>query len=319
MLEWVKQVYRQQIKTFFENEGYYLLKRPGKRYYIICRPALGAGFFSNYYWVLGHVVFAKRLGYIPVVDMLNYKTLYSEDEAVDGEKNAWNYYFENVDEAGLEEAYRSNKYILARPEPLHKYANRYCDINYRFPSEKAIDYYYPIIKKHLVIKQSIERQLENDWLDLKKKGKIIGVHVRGTDMKNNLGHPMPADIPQYFEEIEKIISTDDKACLIFLATDEKAVIWEFKSRFEGISEVIVNEAFRSDEQTGDKKTGIHELKADKIRDKHKYKMGLEVLKDAWCLSRCNYLVCGHSNVTNAVILWNNHRFERVVCVENKKE
>ena len=311
MLEW--------IKTLLEIEGYYLMKRLHKKYYVISRPAPGAGFFSNYYWVLGHVVFAKKFGYIPVVDMLNYKTLYSEEDAVDGERNAWNYYFENVDAIGLDEAYRSNKYILARKEPLHKYANRYCDVNYRFPSGKAIDYYYPVIKKHLIIRTAIEKQFEDNWEDLRGKGKIIGVHVRGTDMKNNLGHPMPADIPQYFEAIEKMLNADSKIAVIFLASDEKAVIEEFKSKFEGKSEVIVNEAFRSDEQEGERKTGIHELKADKIRDRHRYRMGLEVLKDAWCLSRCNYLVCGHSNVTNAVILGNNHQFEKVVCVESKKE
>lgn len=308
MLEW--------IRSLYENEGYYLVQRLRKKYYIIRRPALGAGFFSNYYWVLGHVVFAKRLGYVPVVDMLNYRTLYSEEEAVDGEENAWNYYFENVDEIGLKEAYQSGKFILSKEEPLHKYANKYCDENYRFPSEKTIDYYYPIIQKHLKMKRSIEERFENDWRKLKGKGKIIGVHVRGTDMKNNLGHPMPADTRQYFKVIEEILEADKKISSVFLASDEKAVVEEFNNRFQKKLQVIVNESFRSDLQTGERKTGIHELAVKETREKHRYKMGLEVLKDAWCLSKCDYLVCGHSNVTNTVILWNNHKFEKIVCISD---
>ena len=121
------------LKDFMENEGYFFWKRMTCRYYIIHRSELGAGFFSNYYWVLGHVVFARRFGYIPVVDMENYRTLYSEDEPVNGEANAWNYYFENVGSAGLDEAYRSGKYVLARERAMHKYSGRYSKANYRFP------------------------------------------------------------------------------------------------------------------------------------------------------------------------------------------
>ena len=79
--------------------------------------------------------------------------------------------------------------------------------------------------------------------------------------------------------------------------------------------MVINDAFRSDVQRESHKTGIHEMKVKNARERHKYKMGLEVLKDAWFLSKCDYLVCGHSNITNTVILWNNNMFDRIVCVE----
>lgn len=298
---------------------YYLKKRITNKYYIIRRGNLGAGFFSNYYWVMGHLVFARRLGYIPVVDMLNYKTLYSEDSPVDGELNAWNYYFDNVGAAALEEAYGSGKYVLGKDEPLHKYANKFCDANYRFPSDKAIDYYYPVIRDHIRIKDSITAEFTKVW-DGKTShlDKIIGVHIRGTDMKNDLGHPMPANIERYIAEIEALLREDKKVNGIFLATDEKKAVEHFRNHFNGKCDVIVNEAFRSDEQKAEHKTGIHEQIIENPRENHKYKMGMEVLHDAWCLSRCNYLVCGHSNITNVVVLWNNHRFQRVICVERDK-
>ena len=71
------------IQDFAGLEGYYLLQRLRKKYYIIYRPEGGAGFFSNYVWVLGHIVLARRCGYTPVVDMKNYPTLYSEDEPLE--------------------------------------------------------------------------------------------------------------------------------------------------------------------------------------------------------------------------------------------
>ncbi len=300
-------------------EWHYLTKRITNKYYIIRRGNLGAGFFSNYYWVMGHLVFARKWGYVPAVDMLNYKTLYSEDNPIDGELNAWNYYFDNVGAVSLEEAYESGRYVLGRDEPLHRYANRFCDENYRFPTDKAIDYYYPFIHEHIRIRESIELEFTREW---EKKAshpdKIIGIHIRGTDMKNNLGHPMPAHIDRYIEEVETLMQEDKTIQGIFLATDEKKVVEHFQNHFRGKCDVLFMEAFRSDEQEMEHKTGIHEQIIENPRENHKYKMGMEVLHDAWCLSRCGYLVCGHSNITNVVVLWNNHKFWRVICVESGK-
>lgn len=310
----------EKVKNLLSLEGYYLLRRATSRYYIIRRQELGAGFFSNYYWVLGHLVFARRMGYIPVVDMLNFKTLYSEDVPIEGEMNAWNYYFENVGEVGLEEAYRSRKYVFGREEPLHKYANKYCESTYRFPSEQAIDYYYPVIRDHMRIKEGVLKDFRQNWQDkIPTVGKKIGVHIRGTDMKNNLGHPIPAVTVRYIREVETLLQQDMEIQAVFLATDERKIVEIFQDHFKGKCRVVFNEAFRSEEQTAFRQTGIHEQVIVNPRENHKYRMGMEVLRDAWCLSECDYLVCGHSNITNVVILWNNHRFWQIVCVEGENE
>ena len=306
----------ERAANLLSTEGYYLAKRLKDRYYIIRRKELGAGFFSNYYWVLGHVVFARKLGYIPVVDMLHYKTLYSEEHPIAGELNAWNYYFENVGETGLEEAYGSGRYVFGKDEPLHKYANRYCDATYRFPSDKAIDYYYPVIHDHIRIKEDILKDFRQDWnRKISDAGRIIGMHIRGTDMKNNLGHPMPADTEQYIRRAEQLLEQDRAVQGIFLATDESKTVEIFQEHFRGKCKVVVNEAFRSGEQKTQRQTGIHEQVLLNPRENHKYRMGMEVLRDAWCLSECDYLICGHSNITNVVILWNHHRFQKVICIE----
>ena len=146
---------------------------------------------------------------------------------------------------------------------------------------------------------------------------MIGVHVRGTDMKNNLGHPMPANITYYLAEINKILEADGQIKAIFLATDEEETVKRFQKEFDGRCRLIVNSAFRSEVQLQSHKTGIHEQKIEHPRKQHKYNLGLEVLKDAVFLNQCDYLVCGHSNITNVVIIWNHNQFEKVVCVENK--
>ena len=304
------------VQDFFKNEWYYYRKRLTKRYYIISRSAGGAGFFSNYMWVLGHVIFARKLGYIPVVDMENYPTLYSEEEPVFGEKNAWNYYFENVGKVSLEEAYASGRYVMGQDMPLHKYEEKYCVGNYRFPTKKAAAYYSPIIEKNLVLKKNLTDQFEKEWNSrVSKEDKVLGIHVRGTDMKNHLGHPVPAEVKTYLERARKILSQNPEITKIFLATDECDVKASFENAFEGTKwKLFMNEAFRIWDTGEDKRTGIHETKIAKPRALHKYLMGKEVLQDAWFLAKCDYLLCGHSNITNVAILWNNNQFKQVTCI-----
>lgn len=304
------------VQDFFKNEWYYYRKRLTKRYYIISRSAKGAGFFSNYMWVLGHVIFARKLGYIPVVDMENYPTLYSEEVPVYGEKNAWNYYFENVGKISLEEAYASGRYVMGQDMPLHKYEEKYCVGNYRFPTKKAAAYYSPVIEKNLVLKINLTDQFEKEWNSrVSKEDKVLGIHVRGTDMKNHLGHPVPAAVRTYLDRARKILSQNPEITKVFLATDECDVKESFENAFENTKwKLFMNEAFRIWDTGEDKRTGIHETKIAKPRALHKYLMGKEVLQDAWFLAKCDYLLCGHSNISNVAILWNNNQFKQVTCI-----
>ena len=305
------------IKSFTDLELRYLLKRMKAKYYVIIRSEGGAGFFSNYFWVMGHVAFAEKMGYIPVVDMENYPTLYSEGEPVDGTNNAWNYYFENIGNVGLDEVYASGRYVVGKDKYLTKYAEKYSMFPYRYPSERMIAYYAPIIKKNLRIKESLVNEYKREWIE-KTSGSnnILGIHIRGTDMKNNLGHPMPATVSEYIRRTHEMLEKHPDINRIFLATDENEIKEAYEQEFEGSAATLfMNEAFRAWDDGHVKKTGLHEMKLDNPRPHHKYLLGKEVLRDAWFLSRCQYLLCGHSNITNVAILWNEGKYNEVVCVE----
>ena len=305
-----------QCSYFFHKEWYFYRKRLTKKYYVIYRSAGGAGFFSNYMWVLGHVIFAKKLGYIPVVDMQHYPTLYSEDKPVQGESNAWNYYFENVGEVSLEEVYASDHYVLGEDAPLHAYEEKYCVGSYRYPTEKAISYYAPIIQENLRLREELKEEFEEKWkMCVESADQILGVHVRGTDMKNNLGHPMPATVQTYLNKAQEILKQHPEITGIFLATDECNVIEVFKKAFQDSKwHLLLNEAFRVWDTGEVCKKGVHETAVVHARPDHKYLLGKEVLQDAYFLSKSHYLLCGHSNISNVVLLWNNHQFRDVICI-----
>lgn len=305
-----------RVRCFFKNEWYYYKKRLTKKYYIINRSDGGAGFFSNYMWVLGHLIFAKKLGYIPVVDMENYPTLYSEVQPVNGEKNAWNYYFENVGSALLNEAYDSGSFVMGQDMPLHKYEGKYCIGSYRYPTQKAIAYYAPIIEKNIILKKELKDSFDADWAKRVSEGeKVLGIHVRGTDMKNNLGHPVPAAISAYLEHTKKFLEDDPEITKIFLATDEYNTIEAFKKEFQDTRwKLFMTDAFRVWDTGEKKRIGIHEIQVENARPMHKYLLGKEVLNDAYFLNKCDYLLCGHSNISNVALLWNHNKYEKVVCI-----
>ncbi|MGN0278014.1 MAG: hypothetical protein ACI4C4_01525 [Lachnospiraceae bacterium] len=310
----------QCITDFHDLEWYYLKKRIKAKYYIIIRSKGGAGFFSNYMWVLGHIVFARKLGYIPVVDMKHYPTLYSEEKPVAGTDNAWNYYFQNVSEVTLEEAYASGRYVVGKDKYLTKYAEKYCRANYRYPADRTIDYYGPIIEDNIKLREDLKKEYEEAWCQkVSLTDHVLGIHIRGTDMKNNLGHPMPAPIEDYLGKTREVLQKFPEINKIFLATDENNVKKAYEQEFQGSQwSLFMNDAFRVWDQGEKRKTGVHETKIDNPRPNHKYLMGKEVLKDAWFLNKCKFLICGHSNITNVVMLWNHHQFEQVICIESEK-
>lgn len=293
------------IREFMKLEGCYFMNRIRAKYYIIIRSEGGAGFFSNYMWVLGHVVFARRLGYIPVVDMKNYPTLYSEETAVGGVDNAWNYYFQDIDKVTLEEAYVSGKYVLGRDKYLAKYAEKFCMPVYRFPTEKAIRYYAPIIEKNMRLREDLKAEYDADWgKKVDKTEHVLGIHIRGTDMKNNLGHPMPASVKDYLAQTYQILEHNPEITKVFLATDENNVKEQYEKEFQNSRwTLFMNDAFRVWDRGEKRKTGVHETKVENPRPNHKYLMGREVLQDAWFLYKCEYLICGYSNITDVAIIY----------------
>ncbi len=66
----------------------------------------------------------------------------------------------------------------------------------------------------------------------KENTKILGVHIRGTDMKNNLGHPIPAPTEHYLMKVKQLLNFDSAYQSIYLASDEIDVIEQFQQEFE---------------------------------------------------------------------------------------
>lgn len=303
------------LRKFIKLEGYYLVHRIRAKYYIIYREE-GAGFFSNYLCVLGHIVLARRLGYIPVVDMKNHPTLYSEDIPVNGIDNAWYYYFQNTDHIALEDVYRSGRYIMCNGQYMAKYSDKYALPPWRYPTEKMIQFYAPFIDRDMRLREDLVVEYNTAWMEqVNKEDVVLGIHIRGTDMKNHLGHPTPAPVQEYLQRTYRMLEQHPEITKIFLATDENNIKEFYEDEFRDSKwTLFMNDAFRVWDHGEVRKIGPHETKVEHPRQFHKYLMGKEVLQDAWFLNKCDYFICGHDNVANVVILWNRNQFRQMECL-----
>lgn len=287
--------------------------KDGKIYYIIRRVPLGEGFFSNYFYVLSHVRYALENGYFPVVDMQNYKTLYSEDEAINGTDNTWEYYFEAMKGIGLKEAYESDNYILSSGKYLSEMGVPVYEVNQGHITDEMVKNLLPVVKEYMTVKaeirNSVEMFIEQNGL---KDCQTVGVHVRGTDMHvTQKGHTLPPKYEKITEQIDSLIKQDN-SIRIFLCTDEEKVVDVMKKQY-GERIVCFDEYRASADDTSNK--GLHKENKKTIRKHHRYLMGVEILKDALMLSKCDYLICGISNVTSAAVLFNGLEYREVRLIK----
>lgn len=281
-----------------------------RRYYIIRRKIPWAGFYANYLHVAGHIVYALKKGYIPVVDMENYPTLYNEDSFFKNTKNAWEYYFNQPGGVSVADAMNSGNYILSD----------YSTMRENIPYKDGKGYFYiewnkaqpilDVIKKYMQPNEDILNQAR-DFFDTNcRKKRILGVHYRGTDKKVTVkNHFRSASLQNYLKCIGKCMEQYNPD-IILLCTDDKEAISVFSENYP--NKIIFSNAFRA--EVGDKE-GIHINKRVK-REHHNYLLGKEVIIDVTLLSWCNYFVFSHSNVATAVMLLNDRKFQETYFVDD---
>jgi len=251
-----------------------------KIFYVIKRSP-GAGMFSNLTFVMNHLLIAQRHNFIPVVDMENYPTIYNEKKKINGTKNAWEYYFEPVSKYSLNEVYKSQNVFITSD----KFSSEF---DHKIYNKKKFNKIYKLIK--------IKKKLKNEILLIKKKlfknKKIIGIHYRGTSYKTSANHPFPPTKLQMYNLIENSLKNKnlDK---IFLSTEDEIMDTYLKTKFEG--KILSVHSFRSKVDN-----------AFKIypRNRHRYKLGKEIIVESYLLSFCKNFIFVQTNVSNFVRLIN---------------
>ena len=280
---------------------------PNSIIYSIGEAGKGYGFCAELRTLLEHLDFAEHYGFISHVKYgKNY--LYYDHSLEEKYDSAFEYFFEPIGNSiNIQEA---QNVLFSKPGYAEKFLLDHGSDSSHFDAS-AINRLAELYRKYISIHHEIEDKIIQEFAKINKhKSKILGVHYRGTDYKCGYdGHPQM----QILDETIKISSRllDEEFDLIFLATDDSEALGKFQDAF-GERVVAFDDVIRS---AGKKSVAFSESD----RPFHKYKLAYEVLRDAYCLSICDGLIAGLSQVSlisRIMKLARENEYRKLVIMDN---
>lgn len=230
-----------------------------------------------------HIAYAERMGFIPVVDW-GPELLYSEADCIHGTNNSFEYFFNNTSKVALEDIAHSYLVVHSKVYDIQMFSKQmsyYIDNN-------ELDILSETIRSNLRFNIYGLQEVVAPCREIIKRGKILGLHIRGTDFKDGFSrHPIMAVTEEYLE-IAKEIVAEGNYDYVFLATDEEKVLQDALIKFG--EKLLYFDIPRSIDGKP-----LHYGKPKK-REKNKYLLGKEILRDVYMLGECAGLVAGLSSV-----------------------
>jgi len=251
--------------------------------------------------ITSHILYAKEKGYIPVVDLQNYKTQYFKDER-QGKDNVWEYFFPQPGGISLSDISDDDTILLGSAElsvKSHRAPNPYEipeNKNAVVPTERL-----EAFRDMLVFSPQFEQYLKTKFDQLiGEDSEYIGILARGTDYTNLKPHghcrqPSPLELIRKTREQLNRTPTIKK---IYLATEDLTIYKLFKQEFGDM--LITNDQYRF---TTNQNQYIADLKNE--RPNHSYELAKSYLTSLYILSRCSHFIAGRTAGTIAVFLMSN--------------
>ena len=263
-------------------------KNLDKTFYIINRKIPGGGLFSNVTFVLNELRTCIKKNYIPVVDMLNFPVIYNDLNPINGNKNSWEYYFNQPTEYNLKDAYSSENVIFS-------------DSVFKIDSAESKEYALELISPSLSgVKQYLKPKEKyfneaNEFFEksFNNSDKVLGVHFRGTNYKICARHAFSLTPKIMIENINYLMKKF-KYNKIFLCTEEK-VFFEKLKKYYG-EKIFFLDTYRVN--LSPFSSHIPAFK-DYPRENHRYLLGKESLLESLVLSKCHGVTYIRTNVISA--------------------
>ena len=269
-------------------------KNKNKLFYVIKRYP-GGGLFSNFLFVLNHLIQADKLNAIPIIDMENFSNLYTEKQKINGTYNSWLYYFDQVSPYTLSEVYKSKRVIFTSDKLFFGQS-----VSFK-QNDKELNKVY---KKYINIKKKFKIEANKFIKKNLLKKKVLAVHWRGSDHKVIPGHPYPPTTKQILRITDKLI-LNKNFNKIFLVTEEKKYLEIFKKKYG--PKLCYFNSFRSNDR---KEFSEHS------RSNHRYNLGKESLIEALILSNISNLVCSRSNISEVAKFLSNDKNYQIYEIMN---
>lgn len=271
----------------FENNG---LKNQDKAIYVITENGDGWGYFAEFRAMLCKLLYADRMGFYPYIYWGN-SFLYADEKKQNETSNAFEYFFRQLNGITLEEVKESYMVAYSKSAEAVMIEQEFRKDESYSISDELLKKLGNIYNKYIDLNLEVEQKLKGEYCELLGKGKILGVHFRGTDYKKSYDiHPVFVQVQDEIDVVSELFEKGgyDK---IFLATDESVAVEEFERKFGEDKVFYYQDTFRG-------KTDVSVAFSKSEREFHKYKLGYEVIRDMWTLAQCDGLVSGLSQVSS---------------------
>lgn len=248
---------------------------PDKTFYVIYRKGPREGIFSYVNSFMVWIDYALKQGYVPVIDMMNYRNTYLDDKLI-GKENSFEYYFEQPAGYSMQDIQKAKNVIISTGE-----AAPFRIIN---EDNEIIEYWHEAFNKYVKLNKNAELIIEKEWTKLfDSNDTVLGINCRGTGYMTMATAGIPKQ-PSNEEVIQKAREWIKKynCNKIFLCVDEEETLNLFKKEFGELA--IYNKRYfyqRSEAET-EYSSGQHFIR------------GMEYITTVALLSKCNYLIGGLS-------------------------
>lgn len=174
-------IFRNHIEQYSNGEKY-----ADKKFLVICSGGVGGGLGYICNIIIKNVSFARQNGYIPIVDLKNFKSQYLEEQEY-GIVNAWEKFFAQPDQYTLEDI-KEAKYI----------SRVFTDIKWEPIYKEQLSSWFPEMKDSLVEKYK-------KYLRKMQGKRVLGVLFRVTDYSQQkpFGHYVQPDLDTMVDMVLK--------------------------------------------------------------------------------------------------------------------
>lgn len=284
-------------------------KNKEKTIYLLDYVCNNEGLVSIIRWTLAHIRWIRERGGIPVVNLSKFPNQYLNRES----ENMWDYFFEQVSEVTVAEAYDSSNVICFSDNDIflgEAKINPYQRKWMNMPDKKEFE---EIAKLNTETKSYISEHMPKEI----GKSRILGVVARGTDFRNEAAAKNDKEWRQNVVGIDKLVSAcryymETLNCeYVFLATEDADYFRKFEDCFGGqllsVLQKRVSYNYRDNEYVQVK---------DLMQIKDGKEFGRNYLTIIQSLASCNALLynidCGAVQLARA---WNGGKYEVSKCID----
>ena len=266
--------------------------------YLIRRRPPGGGLFSNVNHVLQGIEYAKNMDMVPIVDMQNYWTSYSQKKPFNDSKNSWDYFFEPVSEVKISELARYKNLTLSKGDRIQP-DSPLADLGLGFVMDKELlTRYSRLYSENIKINVQTQKFILRVKDFLEWESNTVGVFYRGTDYvaTKPKGHAKQPSLSMLLSRLESKLDKESYSRL-FISTEDN----EARKRLHSTYSSIAYKEFR------EKKT-LEKFLSNRQSHSKQTIEALGYLAEIYLLSECRSLTCSIANGSANALLINGGKY-----------